>query len=768
MHFYFDQLTPAVSAEFQKRGISEENLLYCVRADLDDAGQFADNYLAFDSEYLYVLRGRQSGRLIRRRMEDVYTADEFLLLPMKDFEEMSVDRYRNSSRIIVKMKADSAESENSEKIDKKAIEVARFSSGFDQKMEKFITRFNKTVKGEEIDDATLSEELPVCPRCGKPYPDPNRKYCPYCAKRSGTVKRLFGLFGSFKKEVAAIMALMLISVGLGLVAPYFSTRMLYDEVLNQEGSMYGQIGYVVTLIILFQVFSTGFTVVYGLIVAHITPQVAHKLRCAIFDKMKDLSLSFFSTKQSSSLMTRVDDDALAIYNFFTDIVPWGIMNILRLAGLTALMIGIRWELAIGMILFDLLLFVMEIGIIRTMRRHWRQRNLARRGVNLVLTDALHGHRVVKAFSREQQEIKRFGGRNDGLFKAQYDADMTMSAIEPAQRGLFTVAFALLFIFGLVFILNGDIAFGSLTLLSSYAGQAFGPMFFLIHVQFDITRVVDAGSRMFEILDSEPSVKPPEHPIIPENETLKGNIRLNDVSFEYEPGRPILKHMSIEVKAGQFFGIVGRTGAGKSTIINLISRMYDPTNGEITIDGIPLKSLDFGVLRKNIGVVSQETYLFMGSIADNIRYANPEADMKTVVEAAKSANAHDFIMKLPDGYDTRVGSGGQELSGGEKQRVSIARALIQKPNILILDEATAAMDTKTERRIQSAIDQLKHGRTIIAIAHRLSTLRDADTLCVIENGEVKEQGTHDELIRKDGKYRELHKLQAEALKAVGIE
>ena len=226
------------------------------------------------------------------------------------------------------------------------------------------------------------------------------------------------------------------------------------------------------------------------------------------------------------------------------------------------------------------------------------------------------------------------------------------------------------------------------------------------------------------------------------------VNLKSVTVTHKNGTTALKRVSLRIDDGEFVLINGHSGAGKSTIINLMARLYDVTGGEITIDGVPIRKIAFEDLRRNIGIVSQETYLFIGSIADNIRYADPEASMEEVIEAAKSANAHEFITKLPEGYNTRVGEGGISLSGGEKQRISIARAIIQKPNVLILDEATAAMDTRTERKIQAAIDNLKQGRTIISIAHRLSTLRDADMLCVIENGELKESGTHDELIRRN--------------------
>ena len=322
---------------------------------------------------------------------------------------------------------------------------------------------------------------------------------------------------------------------------------------------------------------------------------------------------------------------------------------------------------------------------------------------------------------------------------------------------------LAFCLGAVLVIKGYILFGALSALLSYTEMAIEPIYFFTWIGDRWAKCMDAASRMFEILDALPSVKEADEPV--HLEQLRGEIELRNVSFEYEAGRPIIKDLSMKVESGQMFGIVGKTGAGKSTIINLIARLYDVTGGEITIDGVPIKNIAFEDLRRSIGIVSQETFLFMGTIADNIRYSNPDATMEEVIEAAKSANAHEFITKLPDGYNTRIGEGGVSLSGGEKQRLSIARAIIQRPEILILDEATASMDTRTERKIQAAIDRLKQGRTIISIAHRLSTLRDADKLCVIENGELKERGTHDELIKQKGKYFELYKLQFEALRFI---
>ena len=752
---YFDKLSGAVEKAFSCRGVDPENLKYCVKADLDGDGCYYDVYIAFDGEKLYLLSGYDRLQKRGRHYDAGFDFKDFAEYPVKDIESLTVDRYTYASRLMATFS------------DGKDVPLARFSAGFGEKFGQFCRRFECLKKGETPDDSALEDKHLYCPKCGEKYPDPNRRFCPHCTKKSGLLGRLLSLFGEFKKQMLIILALIWLAVGLELVAPYFGTKLLYDDVLTEGGSMYGQVLFVILCMAAFSFVSMIFRMVSGIILSRVTPQVIHKLRVRIFCAMQNLSLSFFTNKQTGSLMGRVDNDSFDVYGFIVDVAPQFLSNVVKVIGLVVLMLSINPILSACMFGVVLVVIGIEFVWFRGQKRMWRGRDIARRGVNAVLSDAVGGHRVVKAFAREGQEITRFGGKNDALYDAEYNRDRRSAHFFPIQEGLYSVFTGLIYCLGVYFVLNGKLQFGGLTLLISYFGIIWGPMYFFMYMGNDWARCMDAVSRMFEILDSEPEVKDPKEPACVPGGELKGDIEFKNVSFEYEAGRPILKNLSFKTEAGHFTGLVGKTGAGKSTIINLISRMYDVTGGEITIDGIPVKKIAFETLRKSIGVVSQETYLFMGSIADHIRYARPAASMEEVIEAAKNAGAHDFIMKLPDAYDTVTGSGGVSLSGGEKQRISIARALIQKPSILILDEATAAMDTATERKIQNAIDRLKEGRTIIAIAHRLSTLRDADKLCVIEHGELKEQGTHDELIRKKGKYYDLYKLQSESLKAVGL-
>ena len=696
---FFDVLPQLAENELLKRGVMTDELLYCVKADLDGEGGYVDVYITFTKDTLCILRGYEEyGKMKRgqkRKNLVSFTVSGYDEYPIDSIEEMFVDRYANSARLMIKDKSG------------KEFPIARFSLGFADKFEKFSQRVNCTAKNEPIDDRLLEGVKTHCPTCGEPYPDPNRPVCPRCVDRRSVFKRLLSMFGEFKGAVFLI---------------------LLTIVLN--GKYYGKILMIVMLIVGINIAGMIMRIISGIITSKVVPVVTHRLRVKIFSSMQRLSLDFFTSKQTGSLMSRVDRDSQNIYWFFTDIVPYGLTNVVKIVGIAVIMLTISPLLSLGIILTISVIEIVQHQFYKSQRKLYRKYDVAMRSANSVLSDVMNGQRVVKAFAREDREIDRYRVKNTDAFLINSRINSRIANTIPVIWTFYRIVNKLVFCLGAVLVIKGH---------------------------------MDAASRMFEIMDALPTVKEDEHPVHMEN--MRGDIELKNVSFEYEAGHPIIKNVSFKVQAGHMFGIVGKTGAGKSTIINLMARLYDVTGGEITIDGVPIRKIAFDDLRRNIGIVSQETFLFIGSIADNIRYANPDATMEEVIEAAKSANAHEFITKLPEGYNTKVGEGGISLSGGEKQRISIARAIIQKPNILILDEATASMDTRTERKIQAAIDNLKQGRTIISIAHRLSTLRDADMLCVIENGELKEMGTHDKLIKEKGKYFELYKLQSEALQFI---
>lgn len=752
---YFDVLPERAENELLKRGVMTDELLYCVKADLDGEGGYIDVYITFTKETLSVLRGYEKyGKMKRgskRKNLVDFTVSGYDEYPIGGIEEMYVDRYTNSARLMIKDRSG------------EEFPIARFSLGFADKFEKFSQRVNCTAKDEPIDDALLEGVKTHCPICGEPFPDPNRPVCPRCVDRRSVFKRLLTMFGEFKWAVFLILLTLVASNIFAILSPVFGSQMLYDDVLAEGGKHYGRIMLIVMIIVGINIASMILRIVSGIITSKVVPVVTHKLRVKIFSSLQRLSLDFFTGKQTGSLMSRVDRDSQNIYWFFTDIVPYGIINIVKIVGIAVIMLIISPLLSIGIILTISVIEIVQSRFYRSQRKLYRKFDVATRSANSVLSDVMNGQRVVKAFAKESREIERYRVKNTDAFTINTRINTRIANTVPVIWTFYRIVNKLVFCLGAFLVIRGHILFGALSALVSYTEMAGEPIHFFTWIGDRWARCMDAASRMFEIMDALPTVKEDENPVHIEN--MRGDIELKNVSFEYEAGHPIIKDVSIKVQSGHMFGIVGKTGAGKSTIINLMARLYDVTGGEITIDGIPIRKIATEDIRRNIGIVSQETFLFIGSIADNIRYANPDATMEEVIEAAKSANAHEFITKLPEGYNTKVGEGGVSLSGGEKQRISIARAIIQKPNILILDEATASMDTRTERKIQAAIDSLKQGRTIISIAHRLSTLRDADMLCVIENGELKETGTHDELIRAKGKYFELYKLQAEALQFI---
>ncbi len=489
--------------------------------------------------------------------------------------------------------------------------------------------------------------------------------------------------------------------------------------------------------------------------------VARDLRAELYEHLQRLSLAFFSRKRTGSLITRVSADTDRLWEFLAFGVVDVSLSLVMLAGLGAVLVSLDWRLGLVMTL-PVPLFCWAIyrhgeALNRVFLRVWRKWSR----LTDVLSDTMPGIRVVKAFNQEAREVARFDGHNDdvtdeinrlhGLWTTFWP--LLMLAVHATTLGVWVLAVPRLL--GVGPALSG----GTFVSFLLYTTMFVGPIEVIGQMARTMQRATTSAHRVFEVLDTEPEVTDVSRPV--RLEPVRGQVEFENVTFAYDGVRQVLRGVSFDVAPGELIGLVGPSGGGKTTIVNLIARFYDVTGGAIRIDGVDLRRLETGHYRRQIGMVLQDPYLFHGTVLENIRYGLPGASLGQAVAAARAANAHDFICKLQHGYDTVVGERGHTLSGGERQRVSIARAILHDPRILILDEATSSVDTETEREIQEALERLIAGRTVFAIAHRLSTLRKASRLFVIADGRLVESGRHAELMAKtNGKYRRLYEMQVE--------
>jgi ATP-binding cassette subfamily B protein len=445
-------------------------------------------------------------------------------------------------------------------------------------------------------------------------------------------------------------------------------------------------------------------------------------------------------------------DTQSLENVIADGIQHFVVNILSLIGIGVVMISINWQLTVLTLIPVPIVIVVSRFLWKHLRGLWHRYMYYRARLSASVNDVLSGIRVVKAFGKEEDEIIRFCKDSAELQSSDQRAEQTWATWFPCLWFITSTGSLLVWYFGGQQVITQRVTLGILMTFQSYLAMFYGPLQFLSRIADYLARSLTSAERVFEILDSERDIQP-EEDIVP-LPSMRGRVELKNVTFSYEAGRPALKNISFTVNEGEMVGLVGHTGAGKTTTVNLICGFYEPQQGEVLIDGIKVRKIRRSDLRKQVGVVLQDTFLFNGTIAENIAYAKPDADELEIIRAAKAANAHDFIVHKPDGYDTKVGERGQALSAGERQRIAIARAILHNPRILILDEATAAVDVETEQHIQEAINRLVEGRTTLAIAHRIGTLSHANTLLVFKEGEIVEAGPPLELIARKG---ELYRL-----------
>ncbi len=758
----FDKIPQYIFEILASKGIDAKQIYLMTYCDMDCKHNYCDTYLIATKESLYVISGTESlsakegiGKGLNMHWNEI----SFREYKMEEIKNIHVEELLSTSRL-------TAKNEQEEYIFLSAMtNFCKGNAGL------FVKYFNKLQKGDiESPDFEIDPEddpsKNCCPKCHMRYPDRNRKICPRCMEK-GKLYTRFGMFLlKYKKELVVLLLSLVMLTATSILVPYFSKGFFFDNVLDEGGALYGQVLLAVGIVVATQILSQIADMINGYISTKIAAKVVYDLKNTIFGAIEKLSLRFFNGRQTGGLMTQVNNDSNTIYSFFCDGIPYFLINIVQVTVLCIILFVMSPLLAVMSLVTVPIFFVLLRRTYGTSKKLNAIKYSGNRGMNSQLSDVLGGIRVVKAFAKENEEIERFHGRNERAAMGNQKLALFNNYAYPSIGYILYMGNIIALGVGGYMVMKGKMTYGDLITFTAYVNMIYSPMTFFSNMINWSAGCTNALQRLFEIYDTEPEITEKPDAISPEK--IEGHVEFRNVDFGYTKHKKVIDNVSFEVEAGHILGIVGHTGAGKSTIANLLMRLYDCDDGGIYIDGINVKDMSFASLYENIAIVSQETYLFIGSILDNIRYAKPDATYEEVVHAAKCAGAHDFIMRLPDAYDTKIGFGNKDLSGGERQRVSIARAILRDPKILILDEATAAMDTKTEKMIQNALAELTKGKTTIMIAHRLSTLRDADKLIVIERGKVAEEGTHAALLEiEDGVYNRLYTLQAEALKNAGI-
>lgn len=730
--------------------IKGEEIALSVESDLGPDGTMGAQWLVSTKEKVYVI-SPDSGKVGVLKDIDV-----------KDIVGVKAEALVGNGCLIANVNGD-------------YVPVIRYSNAMSKEFGHAARRLEALAKGEEAPKPSEDDRTRRCPKCAFPL-ETGSQVCPNCVNRGRAMRRLLGYVQPYK-TLTIIAAMLMVGAQLMSLAPPYLTKILVDNVFRRAEPFKGHVppalraellhllGLIVLALIVTRVVAMVMGIFQSRITAYLGSKMIHDIRMELYSALERLTVAFFDKRQTGAVISRVSQDTGALQEFLAFDIQYILSNTLTLVFVLAIMFQQNWQLAALTILpapFASLAAMMIFTRLRwVFRRVWHRWSK----LHSVMSDSLQGLRVVKAFAQEDKEVGRFERRSRNLYTASMQAEQTWATLLPILWFVLTSGQFIVWYAGGIGVIDVGVTTGTLIMFVGYIGMLYGPLQIVTRMWDWIGRCLAASERVFEIMDSQREETDPENQVrLPD---IEGRIKFDKVTFGYDKNHPVLNEIELEVQPGEMIGLVGHSGAGKSTMINLLARFYIAQEGVVEIDGTDIRHIHLEDLRRQIGIVPQESYLFSGTIMENIAYSKPNATPEEIIRSAKAANAHDFIVNFPDGYETQVGERGQSLSGGERQRIAIARAILHDPKILIMDEATSSVDTATEKQIQEALARLVKNRTTFAIAHRLSTLRNANRLLVLEKGKQAELGTHDELVEKGGTYAKLVEMQSELSKTIAI-